>query len=62
MDIQIQKLECMRCGHTWVPRKKEVRICPACKSAYWDLPKKDGVSKKTLEKQEGLWRDKDAVK
>jgi len=35
------KLECKRCEHTWYPRKEEVRICPKCKSAYWDLPRKD---------------------
>lgn len=30
------KLECMRCLHTWIPRKEDVRICPKCKSPYWD--------------------------
>lgn len=29
-------IECLRCGHKWTPRKPEVRICPKCKSAYWD--------------------------
>lgn len=40
-------LECFRCGHRWTPRNKdknersvtEVRICPKCKSPYWDRPK-----------------------
>jgi len=40
-------LECLRCGHKWTPRSKdktekstiEVRICPKCKSPYWDREK-----------------------
>ena len=39
MDIEIKKLECKRCGHEWVPRQREVRICPKCKSAWWDRKK-----------------------
>jgi len=40
MKIQLNKLKCGRCGHNWTPRKEEVRICPKCKSPYWDKPKK----------------------
>jgi len=32
-------LNCLRCGHGWTPRKRRVRICPACKSAYFDKPR-----------------------
>ena len=34
---------CKRCGHAWVPRNKdeEPRVCPKCKSLYWDRPRKD---------------------
>jgi hypothetical protein len=29
---------CERCSHEWVPRgKAKPRICPKCKSAYWDV-------------------------
>jgi hypothetical protein len=28
--------DCRRCGHHWLPRIADVRICPACKSARWD--------------------------
>ena len=32
---------CERCEHKWIPRKKtRPRVCPKCKSAYWDVPKK----------------------
>ncbi len=46
-NIRIPRLSCRRCGHTWTPRTTEVRICPQCKSAYWDRlrsqkPQKEG--------------------
>lgn len=46
MKIDIQKLLCKRCGHEWVPKIVEVRICPKCKSAYWDKEKRDVNSRK----------------
>jgi len=30
---------CKRCGHTWTPRKTEVKMCPRCKSYYWNVAK-----------------------
>jgi len=39
MLVNLVYIECLRCGHKWLPRKREVRICPRCKSAYWDTPK-----------------------
>ncbi|MCP4653486.1 MAG: hypothetical protein GY858_08940 [Candidatus Omnitrophica bacterium] len=36
MEIDIPKLECKRCGWKWWPRKKDVRLCPKCKSARWE--------------------------
>jgi len=38
--IIIKKLKCERCGHQWVPTQPEIRICPKCKSPYWDVPRK----------------------
>jgi len=35
-----KKLECKRCKYKWIPRKEEIRICPNCKSPYWDKPKR----------------------
>jgi Zn finger protein HypA/HybF involved in hydrogenase expression len=40
MKINTTKLKCKRCGHEWTPRKDDVRLCPSCHSAYWDLEKK----------------------
>jgi len=41
IEVQLApELECLRCGHKWHPRKKEVRICPHCKSPWFDIPRK----------------------
>jgi predicted Zn-ribbon and HTH transcriptional regulator len=33
---------CERCGHEWQPRTEaEPRVCPKCKSAYWNQPRKN---------------------
>jgi len=47
----VNAFKCLRCGHEWIPRvelsqlegelKQKPRICPNCKSAYWDLEKKN---------------------
>jgi len=36
MKTEVKNLYCKRCGHSWYPRQPEVRICPKCKSPYWD--------------------------
>lgn len=40
--INIKGFMCYRCTHKWAPRnpKQEPRVCPKCKSPYWDRPKK----------------------
>ena len=45
MIIKIQKMNCKRCNHTWMPRQEEIRICPKCKSPYWDREKKQKKEK-----------------
>ena len=37
--IEVTKLHCEKCGHDWVPRQEDVRICPKCKSARFDRPR-----------------------
>ncbi len=40
MKVQLgKKLKCLRCGYEWIPRKEDVRICPDCKTAFFDTPK-----------------------
>jgi DNA-directed RNA polymerase subunit RPC12/RpoP len=42
--ISVMGYRCTRCGHEWVPMRSSVgppRVCPTCKSPYWDRPKKE---------------------
>jgi Zn finger protein HypA/HybF involved in hydrogenase expression len=39
------QLTCLRCNHVWTPRGDVVRVCPSCKSSWWDLPRKNEVAK-----------------
>jgi predicted Zn-ribbon and HTH transcriptional regulator len=39
-EITLKGYVCERCEHTWVPREDErPRVCPKCKSPYWDVPR-----------------------
>jgi predicted nucleotidyltransferase len=39
LEVEIPSLHCYRCGNTWTPRVRFVRICPRCKSPHWEEPK-----------------------
>jgi len=32
-----KKLKCQKCLYEWTPRQTDVRICPKCKTAKWDV-------------------------
>jgi DNA-directed RNA polymerase subunit RPC12/RpoP len=37
---------CNRCEHRWVPRENtEPKVCPSCKSPYWNKPRVRGIAK-----------------
>ena len=40
-EIQLTGYRCERCGHEWVPRERpeDPKVCPRCKSPYWDRPR-----------------------
>lgn len=39
---KLEILNCLRCGHSWPTKdKSKVRVCPKCKSAYYNTPKKE---------------------
>ncbi len=42
------KKRCLRCGHVWESRSVKPRVCPKCKSPYWDRPTKK-LSKELVE-------------
>jgi len=31
---------CIRCGHEWPTKAAKPVVCPRCKTAYWDVPRK----------------------
>lgn len=40
--ITLEGFRCERCKHEWVARgEEEPRVCPKCKSPYWNTPKKN---------------------
>ncbi|MEK7352938.1 MAG: hypothetical protein AABZ77_00330 [Chloroflexota bacterium] len=43
VPITVMGCQCERCGHEWLPRGEnlEPKVCPKCKSPYWDKPKKE---------------------
>jgi predicted Zn-ribbon and HTH transcriptional regulator len=46
-EITLRGYQCERCGHKWVPREEErPRVCPKCKSAYWDTARKQDMAKR----------------
>lgn len=52
-EIEIKKngFRCERCNHEWIPRLKEYpTICPVCKSAYWDKPRKNKTKKEVIKR------------
>ena len=52
MKITLLKMDCKRCQHTWIPKKEEVRICPKCKSPYFDRERKHGNDNNPNSKRE----------
>ena len=39
--MKLPRLACKRCGYEWYPRTpQKPKVCPKCKSAYWDTPKR----------------------
>ena len=40
-NVKLDGYKCERCGHIWAPRDKETpKVCPKCKSPYWNRPRK----------------------
>jgi predicted Zn-ribbon and HTH transcriptional regulator len=48
-QIALKGYLCERCGHKWLPKeetKDKPKVCPKCKSSYWDTPRRLDVAKK----------------
>ena len=40
--VPLMGYRCERCDHKWLPRNNNTpKVCPKCKSPYWDRPKKN---------------------
>src|SRR4051812_22799621 len=52
VKVQLWGWRCERCGHEWLPREEGVapRVCPKCKSPYWDRPRQNPAAKKKARK------------
>lgn len=52
VKITVWGFKCERCEHEWVPREIETepRVCPKCKSPYWNKPRRDAAAKKKAAK------------
>jgi|APSaa5957512535_1039671.scaffolds.fasta_scaffold00472_11 hypothetical protein len=55
----IEAFQCDRCTHAWIPRLKIEElpsICPKCKSAYWNKPRRIDLAKSETEQVRELLR------
>lgn len=45
VPITVMGYRCERCDHEWIPRdaEQEPRVCPKCKSPYWNRPRKSAA-------------------
>lgn len=47
VPITVMGYRCERCEHEWIPRgdpEQEPKVCPKCKSPYWDTPRKSATT------------------
>jgi hypothetical protein len=55
VPITVMGYRCERCEHEWVPRggagEEEPRVCPKCKSAWWNRPKKSLMTYEEFQSQ-----------
>lgn len=45
-DVKINKVECKRCGYSWIPRTDQPKECPKCKALTWKTERKIKKAKK----------------
>lgn len=55
-------LQCKRCNHMWRKRTRKPKMCPACKSPYWNRDKivfenKERKAVRMLERVKALYED-----
>lgn len=52
--VPIMGHRCYRCKHEWRPNNLQAkpRVCPSCKSPYWDKPRKNGKTSASSAKKQ----------
>jgi len=42
VEIKLKGFRCERCSHEWIPKNmnKEPKVCPKCKSPYWNTKRR----------------------
>ena len=48
VELKVWGYRCERCAHEWIPRdaENEPKVCPKCKSPYWNTPRRTAKAKK----------------
>ena len=41
----MKTLKCIKCKYEWIPRVCLVKMCPRCKTYYWNIPKAKAAKK-----------------
>ena len=51
VEIKVRGYKCNNCSYEWLPRSKKEKplICPRCKSARWDKPRREKTKKEKKE-------------
>lgn len=52
MTLKAYVHQCCRCDHEWISKQEHPKICPHCKSAYWDIPRKHPKRQRKMAAQE----------
>jgi predicted Zn-ribbon and HTH transcriptional regulator len=43
---KLKQLKCQRCEHEWIARIDSPKVCPNCRSPYWNTPRRQVKSLK----------------
>ena len=60
-ETTLPAFQCDRCGHAWIPRLKveqEPALCPKCKSAYWNKPRRTDIHNELEQAHERILQKK----
>ena len=54
-EVKMNEVECLKCGHKWIPRVGNPRQCPKCKKYSWLEEKVE----RRLEEEDGMGKEKE---